>query len=556
MTAELEWTAPGPGRWALDRSHINQPATLINQRIQGAGVAQGTREMFKFIGAPLDALEFRFVNGLVYSRVRPLIAPDKPAAKLPPLPLLKLAIRLHPQMRKRRKTAERMLVERPWRAVVDDWRRSGGRRDQIIARNLELQDVDRASLSDEQSIAHALDTIAWAHEMMRLHFWLHGFDLGPIGFMLFSADTWGVERSDLVPLLEGASPSTSQAERVLLRIKQMVDASGREPRNLDEMRAISGDVAAEIDAFLRVRGALIFSRYDIDGLCLNEAPELLFTSIMAARDESARTNEVAERTRRLTQQVRDRIPAQFRNDFDDKLTEARAAMDLRDDNGPNTLEWPNGLIRLALLDVGRRLAARGLVRDASHALELDEREITVDLFSGRGPSADTLAARAHWRTTTDVSDAPRVLGTPEPPPPLNALPPAMAHIAGGMQTILAEAGLDGEVRTTGLTGVGVGVGVHRGRVCRADSPEDAIANLQDGDVLVVPCTTPAYNMVLSMAGAVVTAEGGVLSHAAVLARELGIPAVIGAPKAMTELRDGMIVDIDAAAGEIRIVASN
>ena len=93
-------------------------------------------------------------------------------------------------------------------------------------------------------------------------------------------------------------------------------------------------------------------------------------------------------------------------------------------------------------------------------------------------------------------------------------------------------------------------------LCRADSPEDAIANLQDGDVLVVPCTTPAYNMVLSMAGAVVTAEGGVLSHAAVLARELGIPAVIGAPKAMTELRDGMIVDIDAAAGEIRIVASN
>lgn len=554
MTAKLEWKAPGPGRWALDRSHINQPATLINQRIQATGVIDGTREMFEFIGAPLDALEFRFVNGLVYSRIRPLIAPDKPAAKLPPLPLLKVAIRLHPQMRKRRKTAERMLVERPWRAVVDDWRRPGGRRDQIIARNLELQDVDRASLSDEQAITHALHAIAWAHEMMRLHFWLHGFDLGPIGFLLFSADSWGIERSELVPLLEGASPSTSEAERILLRIKKMVDASGRQPHDLDEMRAISDDIRSEIDAFLRVRGALIFSRYDIDGLCLNEAPDLLFTSIMAARDESERTNEVIERTRRLTERVRARIPAHFRNDFDDKLTEARAAMDLRDDNGPNTLEWPNGLIRLALLEVGRRLAARGLVHEAHHALELDESEVGVELFSGRGPSADTLAQRAQWRTT-DVSDAPRVLGSPEPPPPLDALPPAMAHIAGGMQTILAEAGLDGEVRTTGLTGVGVGEGVHRGRVCRADSPEDAIANLQDGDVLVVPCTTPAYNMVLAMAGAVVTAEGGVLSHAAVLARELGIPAVIGAPEAMNTLRDGMIVDVDAVAGEIRIVAN-
>jgi pyruvate,water dikinase len=556
MTERLEWNAPGPGRWALDRSHINQPATLICQRMHRTDVSRGTREMFEHIGAPLDALEFRFVNGLAYSRIRPLIAPDKPAAKLPPLPLLKLAVRLHPAMRKRRKTAERMPVERPWRAVVDEWHRPGGRRDQVTARNLQLQDVDRASLSDEQAVAHARATIAHAHEMMHLHFWLHGFDLGPIGFLLHSADSWGVERSELVPLLEGASPSTSEAERVLLGIKKLIDASGRQPRDLEEARAISGDVAAAIDAFLRVRGTMIFSRYDIDGLCLSEAPDVLFASIMSARDESGKAAEVTERIGRLTQQVRERIPAHLRADFDEKLTEARAAMDLRDDNGPHTLEWPNGLMRLALLDVGRRLAARGLVHDASHALELDEPEITVELFAGQGPSADELARRAHWRATADVSDAPRVLGTPEPPPPLHVLPAAMAHIAGGMQAILAEAGLDGEVRTTGLTGIGVGNGVHRGRVCRADSPEDAIANLQDGDVLVVPCTTPAYNMVLAMAGAVITAEGGVLSHAAVLARELGIPAVIGAPQAMNELRDGMIVDVDATAGEIRVVANS
>lgn len=554
MTATMEWNAPGPGRWALDRSHINQPATLVNQRIQATGVMSGTREMFEYLGAPLDALEFRFVNGLVYSRIRPLIGPDKPAAKLPPLPVLKIASRLHPSMRKRSKVAERMLVERPWRAVVDEWRRPGGQRDRIAARNLELQDVDRESLGDHQSIAHARETITHAHQMMHLHFWLHGFDLGPIGFLLHSADNWGIERHDLVPLLEGASPSTSEAERVLLRIKKMIDASGVQPNDLNEVRAISADIAVEIDAFLRVRGRMIFSRYDIDGLCLSEAPDVLFTSIMSARDESERLNEVVERTQRLTRQVRERIPAEHRADFDEKITEARAAMDLRDDNGPHTLEWPNGLIRLALLDIGRRLAARGLVHDANHALELDEPEITVELFDGRGPSADTLAERARWRTTVDVSDAPRLLGTPEPPPPLHVLPAAMAHIAGGMQAILAEAGMDGEVRTTGLTGVGVGSAVHRGRVCRADTPEDAIADLQDGDVLVVPCTTPAYNMVLSMAGAVVTAEGGILSHAAVLARELGIPAVIGAPQAMAELCDGMIVDVDAAAGEIRIVA--
>ena len=97
--APLTWTAPGPGGWSLDRSHANRPATPINQRVQTVGTLRGTRRGFIEFGAPLDGLDFRFVNGLLYSRIRPLIRPDKPAAKLPPKPVLKLAIRLNPEMR-------------------------------------------------------------------------------------------------------------------------------------------------------------------------------------------------------------------------------------------------------------------------------------------------------------------------------------------------------------------------------------------------------------------------------------------------------------------------
>ena len=70
---------------------------------------------------------------------------------------------------------------------------------------------------------------------------------------------------------------------------------------------------------------------------------------------------------------------------------------------------------------------------------------------------------------------------------------------------------------------------------------------------VVPCTTPAFNMVLTLAGAVVTAEGGALSHAAVLARELGIPAVVGAPAALRDIPDGATVEVDPVAGVVRVV---
>ena len=146
-----------------------------------------------------------------------------------------------------------------------------------------------------------------------------------------------------------------------------------------------------------------------------------------------------------------------------------------------------------------------------------------------------------------------MLGDPEPVPPIDVLPTDMARLVGFVQTVLSEAGMDGQEKAAGLRGFGVGSGVYRGRACRADNPEDAVINLEEGDVLVVPCTTPAYNMILSIAGAIVTAEGGALSHAAILARELGIPAVVGAPRAIEDIPHGAIIDVDAESGEVRIV---
>jgi pyruvate,water dikinase len=77
--------------------------------------------------------------------------------------------------------------------------------------------------------------------------------------------------------------------------------------------------------------------------------------------------------------------------------------------------------------------------------------------------------------------------------------------------------------------------------------------MEPGDVLVVPFTTPAYNTVLSLAGAVVCESGGPMSHAAVMARELGIPAVVGAAGAMAEITAGATVEVDPAAGKVRVV---
>jgi pyruvate,water dikinase len=74
-----------------------------------------------------------------------------------------------------------------------------------------------------------------------------------------------------------------------------------------------------------------------------------------------------------------------------------------------------------------------------------------------------------------------------------------------------------------------------------------------GDVLGCPITTPTWSVLFTQAGAVVTDGGGVLSHAAIIARENGIPAVLGTVNATQRLVDGQTVTVDGSKGTVEIV---
>src|SRR5215218_8660731 len=107
---EEQFAAPGPGMWNLDRSHFPGGTTPISQWWM-EGCPTGMRRAFGEIGMPAETLDVRFVRGFMYTRLRPLIAPDRATTKLPPLLVLKLAVRLHPAMRSSAKVAERTLRE-------------------------------------------------------------------------------------------------------------------------------------------------------------------------------------------------------------------------------------------------------------------------------------------------------------------------------------------------------------------------------------------------------------------------------------------------------------
>ena len=523
--------APGPGQWALDRSHMPGGCTALVQELMSATEPTAMRRVFAELGAPVETMSVAFVHGHIYTRLRPLIAPDRPSAKSPPKWVLKLVVRVHPEMRRRARTATDVFASAPWNAVIHDWHHGG--RAAIVAGNLALQDVPIAQLDDAELMVHLRE--CW-HNCLRnweQHFWLHGYDLGPLGRFLYAADSWGVPADDLLSLLEGASPSTSGPAREGASIAALVRATGVEPATLDELRSLSTEIDAAVTAYLREREWVLFSRYDFDGLTLGERPDVVLGSILA----SAALDTTAQVQAR-TQVVRAAVPAKHHTEFDQLLASAREAYDAGD------YRW--------VAELGARLVAAGRSDRRELAIELLPSELAATGVAEL-PDGNELQARADARGAQRLLAAPAVLGSPEAAPPLDVLPHALSQMVGAVQAVVRHLGMDGQVAASGLHGVGIGTRSVTAVARVAASPEDALDRLQPGEVLVVACTTPAYNLVLSLAGGIITAAGGPMSHAAVLARELGIPAVVGAHAALVMVPDGATVTIDPVAGTVSVL---
>ena len=92
-----------------------------------------------------------------------------------------------------------------------------------------------------------------------------------------------------------------------------------------------------------------------------------------------------------------------------------------------------------------------------------------------------------------------------------------------------------------------GVGAGTVRILKSASE---IGKILKGDVLVAQMTNPDFVPAMKRAVAIITDRGGRTSHAAIVSRELGIPAVVGAKGATTNLKDGMVVTVNGSTGEI------
>ncbi|MEW6132353.1 MAG: phosphoenolpyruvate synthase [Pseudomonadota bacterium] len=131
---------------------------------------------------------------------------------------------------------------------------------------------------------------------------------------------------------------------------------------------------------------------------------------------------------------------------------------------------------------------------------------------------------------------------------VQARPETVKARAGGVSEVYELKG-SGKVRVSGRA---IGQKIGAGRVCVVASPQE-MDKVQPGDVLVADMTDPDWEPVMKRASAIVTNRGGRTCHAAIVARELGIPAVVGTNDATTVLKDGDEVTVSCAEGDTGMV---
>jgi pyruvate,water dikinase len=419
------------------------------------------------------------------------------------------------------------------------------------------------------------------HDGFRYHFrnaiahWL------AVGDWLAHLGRWtGIEPAEALAALHGASPASvhtiAMVDDVAAAVRESPAAlaaltgPGEPAARLAAVRAASPEAARRLDAYLAEHGWRIFTGFDVTDLALVELPGAIVDGITARIAPPPATVDSG-----VAAQLRSQVPAQHAEKYDRLYATARVLYGLRDDDVGPCFHWTSGLARRALLAAGDLLERRGRIPDAALVFDATPAELQ-DLLLGRPVDIAAIERRASDRSAAALLTPPARLGEDEgPPPPDDWMPPAVARInnalmlamslevvpegAAGSQPLASAAASNGVAPAPAqsealiLKGQPASRGAYEGHARVIASPDD-FARLRPGDILIAPFTTTAYNVVLPLLGGVVTDRGGVLSHAAIVAREYGIPAVVGARTATSDIPDGARVRVDGDTGSVTILA--
>jgi pyruvate,water dikinase len=539
-TTDLRFEAPAAGSWELDAVHFPRPVTRYWAETHPEPFRRGVGDFTRFYGMLLDSLEMGYVNGFAYKTATPVGPDDAPA---------------------RIGRAEEVFAGKVWREQLREWDEQA--KPAAIATDRELQAIIPDELSEDDLAAYLRRCAEHHSAMIAQHMRFTAAAVLPTGDFLAHVGDWtGLPASQLLGLMRGAAPVSAGASEELDRLvsalatdaaaRELLESDGDPGTVLEELRALDGEAGAAVNAYLDLVGWRLLDGFDISGPCALELPDVLVRAIRVAAQ--GREDDTAGVDAQIAA-VRAQVPEDHRDEFDDMLAEARLMYRLRDERGVFSDIWASGLMRRAVLAAGRRLASGARVQEPEHLVDATLAEMCALLSGSEEPSAQELAERARFRAAHNAKEAPATLGDPPvPPPDPSGLPPGAARVMRAIGIALGQlfGSSEAEHEEDVLRGLAASPGAYEGPARRVSQPSE-FDRIERGDVLVTESTTEAFNILLPLLGAIVTDSGGLLSHSAIVAREYGIPGVVGTREATERIADGARVRVDGDAGEVTVL---
>jgi pyruvate, water dikinase len=279
-----------------------------------------------------------------------------------------------------------------------------------------------------------------------------------------------------------------------------------------------------------------------------------------------RDDKLAARPTGALRAERERIASEYREllgseeekaAFDQMLGLCRLVFPFVEDHKFYCEHWFTSQFFSRIREFGALLARSGVLADAEDVFQLHHTEVDQalsDVMLAWAAGGPPLGAR-YWQPI--VAERKRMLSALRdwsPPPALGPVPealndPAVRMLWGVTQERIRAwlSPAEGEIR-----GFGASSGVVEG-VARVLTDVNQIGEIRDGEILVCPVTAPSWAPVFGKIKAAVSDIGGSMSHAAIVAREYGLPAVVGTGDATKRIRTGQRIRVDGDRGTVQVI---
>ena len=365
--------------------------------------------------------------------------------------------------------------------------------------------------------------------------YLLGFESLPIKGekALYDLAMWSRERPKLTEYLKNISTH---------RLAAQINDPNSEPE-VNEWETW----ATRFQSHLREYGHMIYNLDFGNPTPADDPAPILDTFKLFLRGEGTNPYErqqvSADRRKDAVQTMLGRLKGRRLKSFQKNLERAQKYAPLREDGLADVgMGYP--LIRRMLRILGSRFVSHGMIEQPDDIYWLTREEVENAASSlDRGLPLNALSLLIPERKA--IWDAAR-----QATPPM-ALPQMKLF---GVDLMELKSGIKRPKGNT-IKGVAASPGSVTAPACVITSPQD-FSKMNDGEVLVAPLTTPAWTPLFARAAAVVTDIGGPLSHGSIVAREYGIPAVLGTGIATKRISEGQVVTVDGSAGTVSLENNN